>query len=133
MSDCLFCKIVAGEIPSSQVFADETAVGFLDIEPLHRGHTLLVPRRHVADGLTDPSVWDELAVGLVSVGQRLRAALGATGINILSNAGADAGQSVFHFHVHLIPRYPDHPGMADLMTRDARAEDLSQLAALIRG
>jgi len=128
MSDCLFCRILDGEIPCRLVYSDDTCIGFLDIAPYHRGHTLVIPRRHVPDGISDPSTWAEVADGIIAVSQLLKERLGATGVNILSNAGAVSGQEIFHFHVHILPRYPDHPGMAALTQRDPQAdEDLDSL------
>jgi len=132
MSDCLFCQIVAGQIPSYRLYEDEAAIAFLDIGPWHRGHSLVVPKRHTIDGTVEADSWHELAEALVTVSQLLRSKLGASGINLLSNAGASAGQEVFHFHVHVIPRYDDHPGMAGLSERDpGAADDLAGLHALL--
>ncbi len=134
MEDCLFCKIVAGEIPSRRLYEDDRAIGFLDVSPFHRGHSLVVPRRHLADGTTDPAVWGEVGPALVAVAGLLKDKLGATGINLLANAGADAGQSVFHFHVHVVPRYADNPGMAGLTKRAPGADDdLDGLLAQLLG
>ena len=111
-SDCIFCKIIAGEIPSRRIYDDEHAVAFLDIAAWHRGHTLVVPKRHVADLVTGDPAMAEIGTG----GRRRGAAAGATGcaadgLNFLSSAGAVAGQEVFHLHVHLVPRYADAPGL----------------------
>src|SRR6201996_429237 len=104
--DCLFCKIVAGEIPSQRVDEDERTVAFMDINPATRGHALVVPREHAANLLEIEH--DELAAA-----QRLaRTAsdrLGADGITLLNGCGAAAWQTVFHFHVHVIPRYDGDP------------------------
>ena len=117
-ADCLFCAIVAGTIPSRQVYADDAAVAFLDINPWHRGHTVLVPRRHVADLLELPEGLGELTPAISATSRLLVDRLGADGLNLLSNAGAVAGQEIFHLHVHLIPRFADRPGMAGLMERE---------------
>jgi histidine triad (HIT) family protein len=108
--DCLFCKILAGEIPGTIVAEDERTAAFMDINPATRGHALVVPRRHAADlGEIDA---DDLAA-VVAAAQRLarraREALGADGVNLMNSWGADAWQTVFHFHVHVIPRYSDDP------------------------
>ena len=116
--DCLFCAIIAGDIPSKQVYSDDVAVAFLDINPWHRGHTLVVPRRHVSDVLADPSALGEIADSVTATGALLTRKLGCDGLNVLINSGAVAGQEVFHIHVHLIPRYADAPGMAGLIERD---------------
>lgn len=114
---CIFCRIIAAEIPSRQVYSDDAAVAFLDVEPLKRGHTLVVPRQHVSDVLAAPEVLARMAPAVAATGELLRSRLGASGLNVLSNVGADAGQSVFHLHVHLVPRYPDDPGLSALVER----------------
>jgi histidine triad (HIT) family protein len=130
MGDCLFCLILSEQIPSRRIYEDETSIAFLDISPYHRGHTLVIPRRHCEDGTSDPAVWTEVSKGIVAVSGLLKDKLGATGVNILSNAGPTSGQEIFHFHVHILPRYPDNPGMGALTQRDHGAgEDLDGLHA----
>ncbi|GAB2594370.1 HIT family protein [Microlunatus antarcticus] len=116
--ECLFCRIVAGELPSRQVYADEHAIAFLDINAWHRGHTLVIPRRHVADLVSgDPSL-PEIAPAIDAVARMLKQRLAPDAMNILSSAGAVAGQTVFHAHVHVIPRYADEPGLHHLVNHD---------------
>jgi histidine triad (HIT) family protein len=108
--DCLFCKIVAGEIPATIVASDERTVSFMDINPATRGHALVVPRAHARDLLEiEP---DDLAA-VAAAGQRLartaHATLEADGINLVNSCGAEAWQTVFHFHLHVIPRYEGDP------------------------
>lgn len=116
---CIFCRIVSGEIPSRQVYADDVAIAFLDLDPLKTGHTLVVPREHTPDALAGPDVLSTMATAIGTTGRLLMERLGASGMNIVSNVGADAGQSVFHLHVHLVPRYADDPGLAALLQRSA--------------
>jgi histidine triad (HIT) family protein len=116
--DCLFCAIIAGAIPSRQVYADDSAIAFLDIQPWHRGHTLVVPRRHVASIIDDPTIWGDVRTAVEQVVPLLVDRLGAAGLNVLVNAGEVSGQEVMHFHVHLVPRYDDAPGLANLTGRD---------------
>src|SRR6201989_523135 len=108
--DCLFCKIVAGEIPSQRVDEDDDTVAFMDINPATRGHALVVPRRHVKD-LTeiDPADLGAVAAMAQRVAKRGLEVLGADGVNLLNSCGAAAWQTVFHFHMHVIPRYEDDP------------------------
>ena len=108
--DCIFCRIVAGEIPSRQVYADDEAVAFLDVGPWQRGHTLVVPREHVADLLSDPPMLARIGPAVDATARLLVDRLGADGLNLLSSARPVAGQEVFHLHVHLVPRYADRPG-----------------------
>lgn len=105
MSDCLFCKIVAGEIPSSKVYEDEDVLAFLDLHPLAQGHTLVIPKKHAAQ-VTDMTAADMAAIGKVlpQVAKGVLAATGAEGLNLLQMNGKAGGQEIFHLHVHLVPR-----------------------------
>jgi len=114
-ADCLFCAVVAGTVPSMQVHADEHAVAFLDIEPWHRGHTLVVPRRHVVDLVTGAPALAEIAPAVDAVARLLVHRLAADGVNLLSSAGPVAGQTVPHLHVHVVPRYADESGLGRLV------------------
>lgn len=116
--DCLFCAIIAGAIPSRQIYADDSAIAFLDIRPWHRGHALVVPRRHVVSIVDDPSIWGDVRTAVEHCVPLLVDRLGAAGLNVLANAGEVSGQEVMHFHVHLVPRYDDAPGLANLTGRD---------------
>lgn len=111
MSDCLFCKIVDGSIPSTKVYEDEHVLAFMDIMPLTKGHTLLIPKKH-HENVYDMST--EEAGQLFSVAPKIAGAIKAAfqpaGLNLLNNNGAPAGQSVFHFHLHFIPRYDQTDG-----------------------
>ncbi|WP_461144505.1 HIT family protein [Salinifilum aidingensis] len=109
MSDqCLFCSIVTGNIPSVKVAEDETTYAFMDIHPASDGHLLVVPKQHSSD-LFEIPVKDLTAVTLAA--QRVAKAavgeFGADGVNLLNCCGAEAWQTVFHFHLHVIPRYVD--------------------------
>lgn len=133
MSDCLFCRIVAGEIPARRIYADEHALAFLDIAPWHRGHTLVVPRRHVPDLVNGEPVLAEIAPAVDTVARLLVARLGADGLNLFSSSGAVAGQEVFHLHLHLVPRYAAAPGGTRMVNRDYRPSDgdLDELSTLL--
>jgi histidine triad (HIT) family protein len=108
--DCVFCKIAAGELPATIVDEDERTIAFMDIAPATRGHALVIPRAHAPD-LLSVETEDLLAVAVASqrLAARAKDRLGADGINLLNSCGAAAWQTVFHFHVHLIPRYRDDP------------------------
>jgi histidine triad (HIT) family protein len=108
--DCLFCKIVAGEIPATVIASDERTVTFMDINPATRGHALVVPRIHTRD-LLEIDQEDLAAVARAAQEQARRAKerLAADGVNLINSCGARAWQTVFHFHVHVIPRYDDDP------------------------
>ena len=106
--DCLFCAIVAGDIPSTKVYEDDRTYAFMDISPASEGHLIVVPKRHSKDILEIPQ--DDLAAVLATgkrMAQRVTDVLGADGVNLLNNRGEHAWQTVFHFHLHVIPRYAD--------------------------
>jgi histidine triad (HIT) family protein len=104
--DCIFCKIVAGEIPATKIYEDERTLAFMDIAPWTRGHVLVIPKTHAAD-LGEIGEDDLAAVAATAkrIALRQRERLGAEGSNLLNSFGAAAWQTVFHFHMHVIPRY----------------------------
>ena len=108
--DCLFCRIASGELPSTRVAEDERTVAFMDINPATRGHVLVVPREHSADLL---EIGDADLDAVVRMGRRIaqrqKERLGADGVNLLNSCGQVAWQTVFHFHLHVIPRYAADP------------------------
>jgi len=110
MADCLFCKIVAGELPATVVAERERALAFMDINPATRGHLLVIPRAHSAD-LFEIAPEDLAAAAALAaeLAATARERLGADGVNLLNACGPAAWQTVFHFHVHVIPRYDDDP------------------------
>jgi histidine triad (HIT) family protein len=114
-ADCIFCKIISGKLPSRRIYEDERAVAFLDLGAWHRGHALVVPKRHVPDMLTGPGTLPEIAPAIDAVARLLMQRLAADGINVLSSSGEAAGQEVFHLHVHVVPRYADEPGLGMLV------------------
>ncbi|QFG00112.1 HIT family protein [Psychrobacillus glaciei] len=111
MSECIFCKIIDGSIPSAKIYEDEHVYAFMDIMPLTKGHTLVIPKNH-KENVYDLS--EEEASNLFKVVPKiasvLKEAFGPVGMNLLNNNGAPAGQSVFHFHLHFIPRYDQTDG-----------------------
>lgn len=114
MSECLFCKIVEGEAPAHVIYEDKNAVAFLDIAPWQDGHALVIPRRHLDNVLAEDTVLADLSEATTAVARMVMNALNATGCNIVVNSGADAGQEVFHAHVHVVPRYHHSPGLENL-------------------
>ena len=108
MAECVFCRIVAGEIPCTKVFEDGLCLAFLDIGPISPGHTLLIPKAHYETIHQMPA--DEaahLARHIPVLAAAVQKAVRAEGINVLQNNGACSGQEVLHVHVHLIPRWPE--------------------------
>jgi histidine triad (HIT) family protein len=113
--DCIFCKIISGQLPSRRIYEDDRAVAFLDIGAWHRGHALVVPKRHVPDLVTGLGSLSEIAPAIDAVARLLMDRLAADGVNVLSSTGEAAGQEVFHLHVHVVPRYADDPGLRRLV------------------
>ena len=108
--DCLFCKIVAGEIPATIIARDDRTLAFMDINPATRGHALVIPREHARDvhGI-DPDDLGAVAASAQRIAARAVEQLGADGVNLLNSNGPAAWQTVFHFHMHVIPRYEGDP------------------------
>ncbi len=108
MNDCIFCKIVSGEIPAAKIYEDEHTLAFLDVNPNNHGHTLVVPKIH-AKNILDIS--EEALAGMMPAVKKVSKAvfegMGATGINIAMNNEKPAGQIIFHLHIHIIPRFHD--------------------------
>lgn len=133
--DCLFCNIIDGKVPSAKVYEDEDVYAFLDISQVTDGHTLVIPKKHVSDIYELPEdVAGKLFSRIPKIAQALKKAYNPAGINILNNNEIAAGQSVFHLHMHLIPRYGGNEGF-DLkwVTRDNQftEEELKQMAQKI--
>jgi histidine triad (HIT) family protein len=104
--DCIFCRIIAGDIPAHKVYEDDATLAFLDINPATRGHTLVIPKAHAADLFSmSADVMAATAQTVRTVARILQRGVQPEGINVLQNNGAAAGQEVFHYHVHLIPRW----------------------------
>jgi len=109
-NNCIFCRIIAGEIPSATIYEDEDFKVIMDISPAAKGHAILLSKQHYANlyELSDDTAAKALLVAR-KVAKAIQAELGCDGINLLQNNGEAAGQTIFHFHIHLIPRYhEDH-------------------------
>lgn len=105
--DCLFCKIIAGEIPSYKVYEDEFTLAFLDINPINPGHTLVVPKKHYANiEETDEQILCQVISTVKKIGLSLKKNLGTAGYNLQENNDPAAGQIVPHLHFHIVPRLP---------------------------
>jgi len=106
MDDCIFCKIARGEIPCYKVYEDDDVLAFLDLSQTTKGHTLVIPKKHYDNFLFVPKdIVSKVFGAAQKIAQAQVASLGAEGINILNNTNSVAGQTVMHFHVHVIPRY----------------------------
>lgn len=110
--DCIFCAIVTGDVPATRIAETDTALAFMDINPATRGHCLVIPKRHSADlleiGDEDLQQCTRLARDLA---RRATQSLGADGVNVLNSCGRAAWQTVFHFHIHVVPRYLGRDGL----------------------
>lgn len=124
--NCLFCRIVNKEIPSSVVYEDDDVIAFLDISQVTKGHTLVVSKKHYDNFLTTPKEEMHKVMDVAQrIGQAQIAMLGAKGVNILTNINKEAGQSIYHFHVHVIPRYISNEGFQITMKENPKADVLS--------
>lgn len=132
-AECIFCKIVAGDIPSEKIHEDDRTVAFMDVNPGTRGHALVIPKEHTKDLLEIAP--DELAAVAQSaqvVARRVTERLEADGINLLNCCGAEAWQTVFHFHMHVLPRYVDDPLQLPWIPEPGEPEQIAEAAALLR-
>jgi histidine triad (HIT) family protein len=128
-AQCIFCKIIGGEIPSFKIYEDNKVYAFLDINPVNAGHTLVVPKEHY---IVFPQMPDALTTHLMKVVKYLSGAIfemtGAHGINVFQNNGAAAGQEVPHVHVHIIPRFQDDKAIGEWKRNQIEPEKLKQMA-----
>lgn len=125
---CVFCGIVAGDIPSARIGEDEHAVAFLDVAPFTAGHTLVVPRRHVPDLLEADGALAEMAPLVESTARLLDERLQPAGMTVWQSNRAYAGQTVFHLHLHLIPRYRGDGGLQTVLDPNHREISADELA-----
>lgn len=131
MDNCIFCKIIAREIPAEVIYENDQVLAFLDIAPVSEGHTLVIPKRH-ARNLTDGTVEDakSMITAVHEIAPKMLRALGATAYNLGMNHGEDAGQDVFHTHMHIMPRYVGVPRSFTQM--HPNAETIRAVAEKIR-
>ncbi|HAM79901.1 HIT family protein [Ornithinibacillus bavariensis] len=131
--DCIFCKIIAGEIPSAKVYEDDYVFAFLDISQVTKGHTLVIPKVHTKNIYETPSeIASELFARIPKIANAIKEAYQPAGLNLLNNNEPAADQSVFHLHIHLIPRYGEGDGYSanwKVHTNEYKQEDLQRIAA----
>lgn len=105
-NNCIFCKIITGELPASKVYEDKDVLAFLDIKPVNPGHTLVIPKKHYENIHDTPDeLVGKLTITAKKIADSIQKNLGASGVNIGMNNGKAAGQVVFHTHIHIMPRY----------------------------
>ena len=132
--DCIFCKIANHEVPSSIIYEDDDVISFLDISQTTKGHALVIPKEHFDNFLAvDKETMHKVMDVAQRIGQADIAVLGAKGVNILTNVNKEAGQSVYHFHVHVIPRYAKKEGF-EITMKENNAKDLNlpAIAEIVR-
>lgn len=129
--NCIFCKIIAGEIPSTAVYEDDDFRAILDVNPAARGHVIILPKKHAANIF---ELEEEDAAKIFPVAKKIASALMKTydcdGVNVLQNNGEAAGQTVFHLHVHVIPRYYDDE--VNIIWEPGETPDLEKAAEEIK-
>jgi len=132
--DCLFCEILAGRIPATVVREDDRTLAFMDIFPATPGHCLVIPKTHAVD-LAAIGAEDLAACALAAqdLARRALEGLGAVGVNLVNSCRAGAWQTVFHFHLHVIPRYPDDGMVLPWTPAPADVDALRDAAAILRG
>jgi histidine triad (HIT) family protein len=132
--DCLFCKIVAGEVPATRVHEDERTIAFMDINPATRGHLLVVPREHSRDLLEiAPDDLAACARSAQALAARATERLDADGVNVLNSCGRAAWQTVFHFHLHVIPRYETDPLRLPWTPAPGDRDEITSAAEILTG
>ena len=134
--DCIFCKIAAGEIPSATVYEDDDFRAILDLGPAAKGHTLVIPKSHSDNLLSvEPDTAAKALKVISKTANAIKEALGCDGINVVQNNGEVAGQTVFHFHMHLIPRYLNDGNQDKLTWNHAEftSEEIEEIATELRG
>lgn len=128
MKDCIFCKIIKGEIPSHKIYEDEKTYALLDINPSTKGHTLIIPKKHYENTLETPD--DELCEIIKTtkmLAKKIKQKLNADGINIMNANGKEAQQSVMHMHFHIVPRYKDDDLNMWFHEKEKQKYDLDEL------
>jgi len=131
---CIFCKIVAGELPATVVDEDARTLAFMDINPATRGHALVIPRAHASDlHAIDAEDLQACALAAQRLAARMRARLGADGVNLINSCGPAAWQTVPHFHFHVVPRYVGDPLELPWVPAPGDMDEIAATAALLRG
>lgn len=130
--DCIFCKILDGELPSAKVYEDDDVYAFLDISQVTKGHTLVIPKTHTKNIYeTPPEVASKLFERVPYIANAIKKAYKPIGMNLLNNNEKPADQSVFHLHIHLLPRYGEDDGFSfnwQVHSDDYSQDDLQQIA-----
>ncbi|MET1029464.1 HIT family protein [Domibacillus tundrae] len=133
MDNCIFCKITNGDIPSAKVYEDKNVYAFLDISQVTKGHTLIIPKVHKENIFElEEEIAGPLFESVKKVADAIQSAFSPKGLNLLNNNGETAGQTVFHYHMHLIPRYGFDDGFHPVFKENKGSHDLAGIAAAIQ-
>ena len=133
MEECIFCKIAAGEIPSSTVYEDDYFKAILDLSPATVGHTIIIPKKHMKDVTElEEEYSSRILTVAAKIGTAMEKALGCTGFNLVQNNGESAGQTVMHFHMHVIPRYDGGNKIVTWPQMETQSEDREATAQKIK-
>lgn len=134
MNNCIFCKIIAGEIPSATVYEDEDFKAIMDISPAAKGHVIILSKKHIANLFElDDDTASKALIAARKIAKAIKAELNCDGINLVQNNGEAAGQTVFHFHIHVIPRYNNDSVGLDWKQGKYADGETAALAARIAG
>ncbi|WP_418463947.1 HIT family protein [Frisingicoccus sp.] len=132
-NDCIFCKIANGEIPSSTIYEDDLFRVILDLSPATKGHALILPKKHMANIFEmDEETAEKVFVLASRIAKAMKEALNCDGLNIVQNNGEIAGQTVFHFHMHIIPRYNDDGQQINWVPKTSEAAERDMIAEQIK-
>ncbi len=132
-NDCIFCKIANGEIPSSTIYEDDLFRVILDLSPATKGHALILPKKHMANIFEmDEETAEKVFVLASRIAKAMKEALNCDGLNIVQNNGEIAGQTVFHFHMHIIPRYNDDGQQINWVPKTSEAAEREMIAEQIK-
>ncbi|MFR5601815.1 MAG: HIT family protein [Lachnospiraceae bacterium] len=130
---CIFCRIAGGEIPSATIYEDEDFRVILDLGPASKGHALILPKEHYEDVCSlEEGIAAKVLPLAARIGGAMKQALGCSGFNLVQNNGVSAGQTVFHFHMHIIPRYDGGPDMVTWKPGEVSQDDLKQISEEIK-
>lgn len=133
MEQCIFCKIAAGEIPSSTVYEDSYFKAILDLSPATKGHTIIIPKKHMKDASELEEAYAARILPVAAkIGAAMKKGLGCTGFNLVQNNGVSAGQTVMHYHMHVIPRYDGGEKIVTWPQMETNAEEREETAKKIK-
>ncbi len=132
MTDCIFCKIISGEIPSAVIYEDDEFKAILDRFPANQGHVLILPKKHIKNIFEmDEETAGNLFKLAVKISKQMKETLNLTDMNVIQNNGENSGQTIFHFHLHLIPRYKDDDVNVSWKCLDLTNEEIEKMRKII--